>query len=79
MGVFARIFVELAQPGPEGETIMINSTHIKHTVRRQASQKGTWPRAIGQTEGGLNLKLHMVCDALGRPLNRAGFAGGSNS
>ena len=29
MGVFARIFVELAQPGTEGETIMIDSTHLK--------------------------------------------------
>lgn len=29
MGVFARIFVELAQPGAEGETIMIDTTHIK--------------------------------------------------
>lgn len=29
MNVFARIFIELAQPGPEGETIMIDSTHIK--------------------------------------------------
>ena len=29
MSVLARIFVELAQPGAEGETIMIDSTHIK--------------------------------------------------
>lgn len=29
MGVFARIFVELAQPGPEGEVVMIYSTHLK--------------------------------------------------
>jgi transposase len=28
MGVFARIFVELPQPGPNGETIMIDSTHL---------------------------------------------------
>ena len=29
MGVFARIFAELAQPGPDGDTIMIDSTHLK--------------------------------------------------
>jgi len=29
MGVFARIFVELAQPGPDGDMIMIDSTHLK--------------------------------------------------
>ena len=28
MGVFARIFVELAQPGPDGATIMIPSRDI---------------------------------------------------
>jgi hypothetical protein len=27
MGVFARISAELAQPGPDGETIMIDSKH----------------------------------------------------
>ena len=29
MCAFARIFVELAQPGDDGETIMIDSTHLK--------------------------------------------------
>lgn len=29
MGVFARIFVELAQPGPDGDMIMTDSTHLK--------------------------------------------------
>lgn len=29
MGVFARIFSELAQPGPDSEVIMIDSTHLK--------------------------------------------------
>ena len=68
-GRFALIFVELAQPGPEGETIMIDSTHIKaHRTAASLSKRGAPPRAIGRTEGGLNSKLHMVCDALGRPL-----------
>jgi hypothetical protein len=29
MGVFARVFVELAPLGPHGQTIMINGTHLK--------------------------------------------------
>ena len=29
MGVFARIFVDLAQPGADGDGIMIDSTHLK--------------------------------------------------
>nr|WP_255435610.1 IS5 family transposase [Paracoccus sp. S1E-3] len=31
-------------------------------------KRGTRPRAIGRTKGGLNSKLHMICDGLGRPL-----------
>ena len=41
MGVFARIFVELAQPGPDGETIMIDSTHPKaHRTAASLSRGG---------------------------------------
>lgn len=68
-GVFARIFVERAQPGPDGHTIMIDSTHLK--ARRRAaslSKGGSRPRAIGRTKAGLNSRLHMLCDGLGRPL-----------
>ena len=31
-------------------------------------QKGAIPRRIGRTKGGLNSKLHAVCDGAGRPL-----------
>ncbi|WP_407947353.1 IS5 family transposase [Phaeovulum veldkampii] len=68
MGVFARIFAELAQPGPDGETIMIDSTHLKAHRTAASLSKGGLARAIGRTKGGLNSKLHMVCDGLGRPL-----------
>jgi hypothetical protein len=27
-----------------------------------------WPRCIGRTKGGLNSKLHAVCDGTGRPI-----------
>ena len=50
MCVFARIFAALAQPGPDGETIMIDSTHLKaHRTAASLSKGGTRTRAIGRT------------------------------
>ena len=41
MGVFARIFSELAQPGSDGEVIMIDSTHLKaHRTAASLSKGG---------------------------------------
>ena len=57
LGVFARIFRDLAKPGPDGDTIMIDSPHLK--AHRTAASL---------TKGGLNSKLHMVSDGRGRPL-----------
>ncbi|MGZ2453183.1 transposase [Rhizobium ruizarguesonis] len=34
----------------------------------QPAKKGDVPRRIGRTKGGLNSKLHAVCDGQGRPL-----------
>jgi transposase len=34
----------------------------------QFAAKGAFPRCIGRTKGGLNLKLHAVCDGHGRPV-----------
>ncbi len=36
--------------------------------RRQPFKKGVLSRHIGRTKGGLNSKLHAVCDGHGRPL-----------
>ena len=36
--------------------------------RSQSAKKGAVPRRIGRTKGGLNSKLHAVCDEHGRPL-----------
>ena len=49
--------------------IWIDATYLK--VRQNGGQplkKGAVPRRIGRTKGGLNSKLHAVCDGLGRPL-----------
>ena len=35
---------------------------------RQSFKKGDVSRRIGRTKGGLNSKLHAVCDGQGRPL-----------
>ncbi len=34
----------------------------------QPAKKGGVPRSIGRTKGGLNSKLHAVCDGFGRPV-----------
>ncbi len=35
----------------------------------QPAQKGAAPRCIGRTKGGLNSKLHAVCDETGKPVH----------
>jgi hypothetical protein len=48
---------------------MIDSTHLK--APRTASsllKRGLFLRCIGRTKGGLNSKLHAVCNDQGRPL-----------
>ncbi|MEM1363741.1 MAG: IS5 family transposase [Pseudomonadota bacterium] len=67
--IFARMFVELAKPGDETDTLMIDATHLKaHRTAASLSQKGGKGRLIGLTKGGRNSKLHAVVDVLGRPI-----------
>lgn len=41
LGVFARIFRDLARPGSEGDTLMIDSTHLKaHRTAASLSKGG---------------------------------------
>lgn len=48
---------------------MIDATHlIAHRSAASHLKKGTIPRHIGRTRGGLNSKLHAVCDGDGKPL-----------
>ena len=68
--VFERIFDVLAKQGPKPARIMIDTTHLKvHRTATSVRQKGE--RYIGRTVGGLNSKLHAVCDGNGRPLRSA--------
>jgi len=66
--VFDRIFAALAGEGPRPGRIMIDATHLKAPDRGEPAQKGDVPRRIGRTKGGLNSKLHAVCDGTGKPI-----------
>jgi transposase len=69
MGIFDRIFANLAAESCPPDRVMIDSTHLKGASDgRQSAQKGDSPRLIGRTKGGLNSKLHAVCDGAGRPV-----------
>lgn len=53
MGEFARIFAELAQPGRDGDTIMIDSTHLKAPrTAASLSKGGLAPAPSGAPEAG---------------------------
>lgn len=47
--------------------------HIRHDNRSRSSVGGLWKRgskneALGRSRGGLSTKIHMLADALGRPV-----------
>jgi transposase len=69
LGVFNKIFAALAAKGGKPDQLMIDATHLKaHRTAASLLKKGDVPRRIGRTKGGLNSKLHAVCDGHGRPL-----------
>ena len=67
-GVFNHIFAALAAEGRATGTVIIDATHLKGPPHRsQSAKKGALSRCIGRTRGGLNSKLHAVCDGDGKP------------
>ena len=67
--MFNKIFAELARKAGKPRRLMIDATHLKaHRTAASLLKKGLFPRCIGRTKGGLNSKLHAVCDGKGRPL-----------
>lgn len=68
LGVFNRIFAELAAKGGKPDQLMIDATHLKAHRTAASLLKKAVPRRIGRTRGGLNSKLHAVCDGPARPL-----------
>ena len=65
--MFNKIFAELTGKANEPERIMIDATHLK-AHRRQLAKRGALPGCSGRTKGGLNSKLHTVCDGERRPI-----------
>ena len=69
IAVFNRIFAALTAKGGKPDQLMIDATHIKaHRTAANLLKNGVVRRRIGRIRGGLNLKLHVVCNSLGRPL-----------
>ena len=53
MGVYGRIFVELAKGGGHNEEIMINATHLKaHRTAASLLKKGLFPGLSGAQKAG---------------------------
>ena len=68
-GVFNQIFAMLAGKSQATGVVMIDATYLKaHRTAASLLKKGALSRRIGRTKGGLNTKLHAVCDGDGRPL-----------
>ena len=69
-GVFAQMMAGLAAEHGEQKTVMIDATYLKahRTATSMGVKKGGRGRLIGRTKGGMNTKLHAVCDSQGRPL-----------
>ena len=70
-GIFAAMMAGLAADHGEKKTVMIDATYLKahRTASSSAVKRGVRSRLIGRTKGGMNTKLHAVCDSQGRPLN----------
>ena len=72
LGVFNRIFAELAAQGRQaGPADDRRHPPQGASHRCQPAQKGAVPRRIGRTKGGLNSKLHAVCDGAGTAAGHA--------
>ncbi|WP_461433528.1 IS5 family transposase [Hoeflea alexandrii] len=70
-GIFAQMMAGLAAEQGEMKTVMIDATYLKahRTATSLGVKKGGRGRLIGRTKGGMNTKLHAICDSQGRPLN----------
>lgn len=70
-GIFARMMAGLAAEHGEENTVMIDATYLKahRTATSMAGKKGGRGRLIGRTKGGMNSKLHAICDSQGPPID----------
>ena len=69
MGVFSRILAEAGGLGRSTRTDHDRQhSHQGPPNRLKPAKKRAASRCIGRTKGGLNSKLHAVCDGIGRPV-----------
>lgn len=69
MGVFNRMFSALTGEARKPDRLMIDATHLKaHRTAASLLKKGLFSDVSGEPKGGLNSKLHVVCDGEGRPV-----------
>jgi hypothetical protein len=61
----------LAAEHGQKKTVIIDATYLKahRTATSLGVKKRGRGRLIGRTKGGMNTKLHAICDSQGRPLN----------
>src|SRR5690606_12977576 len=69
LGVFNRIFAELAARGGKPGRLMIDAPLKAHRTAASLLKRGL-SRCNGRTKGGLNSMLHAVCDGQGRPVRQ---------
>lgn len=68
LAVLNRIFAGLADRAGEPERLMIDAPHLEaHRTAASLIKRGC-SRCLGRSKGGLNSKLHAVCEGQGRPV-----------
>ena len=65
--VFQARFAALAAKGGKPDQLMTDAQFKAHRTAASLLKNWAVPRRIGRTKGGLNSKLHAVCDDQGRP------------
>ncbi|WP_414886674.1 IS5 family transposase [Sphingomonas sp. Root50] len=66
-GVWERVFDALTTDR-DNQYLMIDSTIVRAHQQAATGKGGPQDQALGRSRGGLTTKIHMLADALGRPL-----------
>ena len=66
-GVWERVFAALTADR-ENQYLMLDSTIVRAHQQAATGKGGPKDQALGRSRGGLTTKIHMLADALGRPL-----------
>jgi transposase len=66
-GVWERVFNVLTKDR-KNEYLMLDTTLVRAHQQAATGKRGDQNQALGRSRGGLTSKIHMLADALGRPL-----------